>query len=283
MMLCSCSSDEPSDAANGGNQDERFVPVSLSAAEKVAAEASASFQYRLFSKACELADPNENVIVSPLSARILLSMLANATSPEGRDEITHALGCDDINALNSLGRALVSQLPAMDGMVSMSLAQSVWYDRQYTLAPDFAELIAGFYNADFFPRDTWNRDAMLTEINRWCSDRTGGRIPKYLDRYDPVVVLLANAMHFQAKWKNTNRFDESKTTEMTFHGASADSKVRMMRDSYRDFYLYGENFSCVKRPFGNSDGSNGFTLYCILPDEGTSAVSYTHLTLPTIA
>lgn len=73
------------------------------------------------------------MICSPLSAQVLLSMLANVTEPESAAEIYSALGCTDKELLNSLNTKLMDAMKNASP-VTFKPANALWYDSQYTLS-----------------------------------------------------------------------------------------------------------------------------------------------------
>ncbi len=75
----------------------------------------------------------DNAIVSPLSASVLLSMLANVCGDEARDQITETLGLEDIDVVNTLNAKIMYQLPQSDTKVNLSFGNGLWYDEGYTL------------------------------------------------------------------------------------------------------------------------------------------------------
>lgn len=273
-LLTACSSDSenipelpaPQPVAPRGE----LAPLQLTQAEADAAKASAGFQYALFNSACRLGEADKNILVSPLSARLLLGMLANATDDESRRQIAAAMGCSDTDAVNSLSRTLLTQLPGVDAeCASLAMAQSVWHSDRYTVAPAFKEIASGIYSAEFFSRDLSDTSAALSEVNRWCSDKTGGMIPEYLKEFPRADAILFNAVYFKSSWQQ--RFNPAKTDRRVFRGSRGDTQVSMMHLSEELTYVWGEGFSGVSLLFGNGTAMDGFRMYFLLPDEGVTA------------
>ncbi|MDE6340182.1 MAG: hypothetical protein K2K97_10425, partial [Muribaculaceae bacterium] len=102
------------------------VEFNLSAKELSVARQTAGFAADFFNAVNNAQDnQSEPLVVSPLRAQILLSMLANAGSDAAAQEIADVMGCSDMDALNSLCRKYMLGLPGVDKNVSMALANSV--------------------------------------------------------------------------------------------------------------------------------------------------------------
>ena len=127
-LLVGCASNEPNEEV-----PEVLKPVSptsttavlgLTETEKNVAVATQGFGYSFFKAVNKTQTTQGNLVVSPLSAQLLLSMTANAADASAVSEIVTVLGCDDFDSLNSLGKKYVTQLPKADISVKMALANS---------------------------------------------------------------------------------------------------------------------------------------------------------------
>ena len=241
------------------------VKYNLSSAELRVARQTAGFATDFF-KAVNNAQDNqsENLVVSPLSAQILLSMLANAGSDAAAQEIASAMGCTDMNALNSLCQKYLVAMPGIDEDVKMALANSVWYDDEFTLSTEFSTLMRRHYRVDALQRDFGNSAPLVAEINQWCADHTNNLINHIVDKIDPTLMaFFANAMYFKGAWSAP--FEEEATTTAPFHGAQSTTNVKMMNQKINTYYHAGTNYQAAYLPFGE----NRFGVWFVMPDNGT--------------
>lgn len=195
---------------------------------------------------------NENVVVSPYSAAVALSMLAEGAEGKTREEFDNALG-------GVLYKA--EDLGGGEDVVVKS-ANSVWLDDNFSPRNSYVNLLEKEFDA-FIDVENFASPAAMQAINNWCSEHTNGKITEILDRLDPSnVMVLINALYFNAPWEN--EFDPSSTREQTFNGLSKKSQVKLM--NIKGFYMYGEyqGFQMIQLPYLGRE----YAMYVVLPPEG---------------
>ena len=195
---------------------------------------------------------NENVVVSPYSAAVALSMLAEGAEGKTREEFDNALG-------GVLYKA--EDLGGGEDVVVKS-ANSVWLDDNFSPRNSYVNLLEKEFDA-FIDVENFASPTAMQAINNWCSEHTNGKITEILDRLDPSnVMVLINALYFNAPWEN--EFDPSSTREQTFNGLSTKSQVKLM--NIKGFYMYGEyqGFQMIQLPYLGRE----YAMYVVLPPEG---------------
>ena len=195
---------------------------------------------------------NENVIVSPYSAAVALSMLAEGAEGKTREELDNALG-------GVLYKA--EDLGGGEDLVVKS-ANSVWIDDNFSPRNRYVSLLEKEFDA-FIDVENFASPTALKAINNWCSENTNGKITEILDRLDPSnVMVLINALYFNAPWET--EFDPALTTEQTFNGLSKKTQVKMM--GAKGYYMYGEyqGFQMIQLPYLGRE----YAMYIVLPPEG---------------
>ncbi len=261
LTLSACSSDNSVTGEEPGGEVPAVVR-SLEISPEASQAAAAVQGYNVdFFRNVALSDvyKGKNVACSPLSATMALTMLSNAASDETAGEIAGVLGYSNTDALNNLYAALATQLPLLDPKATLTFANSVWYDKQYTLTDAFSAVANNCYKADIFKRDmTGKTPSVKEEINSWVSDKTKGLI-KNIKVQMPVLSTLINAAYFNAAWQNP--FCDKVTGKATFNGVNGASEIDMMAQSGE--YLYNEtaDFKLVEMPFA----SGAFAATFILP------------------
>lgn len=260
MSACSSNDDENIQVVN---------PPQLTKVQSRVAEDVSSFDISFFKEAAKQ-DGSNNTLVSPVSMSMLLSALANGCDQEMADQIVTVLGCNDIDALNELARNYSEWLPVADKGVTVSVANSFWYDKQFTLNQAFRDLISEKYAAECFAGNFDNHAALKEAVDKWASSRTNGRINNI--PVDAIAMagsrtIQMNALYFYGSWEK--KFDPAKTKDYVFKGAS-NSNVKMMCDNDTYLYMHTENASAVRLPFSKGMFYADF----ILPNEGTDINSY---------
>ena len=146
------------------------------------------FALSFFKSANAITEKGENVVVSPYSAGVALSMLAEGSEGETRVEFDNALnGC--IFKAEDLGNN--------DTLIVKS-ANSVWVDDNFSIRNSYVNLLQKDFDA-FITSLSFADPATVKAINNWCAENTNGKITEIMDRLEPgMVMVLANALYFNA-------------------------------------------------------------------------------------
>ncbi len=220
------------------------------------------FALSFFKKVDSTMPRGENVILSPYSAGVALSMLEVGAEGETKVEFDNALN-------GTFYRA--EDLAGTTGMTVKS-ANSIWINNNFSVRNRYVATLEKDFDA-FVGNYDFSDPAIVSMINNWCSENTDGKITEIIDRLDPVltVMVLANALYFNAPWEQA--FNPELTHEDVFHGVSGDAKVMMMYR--RGMYEYADfqDFQIAGIPY---EGGR-YSMYIVLPPEGMdidSAVPY---------
>lgn len=206
-------------------------------------------------------DADKNLVVSPYSAGVALSMLAEGTVGKTKEEFEKALN----------GCSFKTEDLGGNDTILINSANSLWLDDSFTLRDSYMSLLQKDFNAEATSLD-FADPATVKAINDWCAEHTNEKITNIIDKLGPgVVMVLANALYFNAPWLDP--FDKSLTSKATFNGSAAKSEVDMM---YRKAYMnYAEYMGCqmVQLPYKGGR----YSMYVLLPPAGMNindAVSY---------
>lgn len=227
----------------------------LTEAEKEAANRTLDFQTELFRAVNADSDNGEkNVLVSPVSAQIFASVIANTSGQVLRNEILTALDCEDLDALNSLAAKMLNELPKVDETVSMTFANSIWYNERYTVSDGCAATLNEAFSIVPMPLDFSNGAQASGIINRWTSEKTNSLINNIVGPEDITPALsavMATAQYFKGGWDQP--FDEKDTALEPFKSAdNSVSQVEMMKRSKKGHHYHlGEDCKAIKMYFGH--------------------------------
>lgn len=240
---------------------EVFEAIELSAPMKAVASAQEAFgknYFNAFNSSCHL----NNYAISPYSLATNLTMLANGADGQTCKEILAALGyeADQIQDANDLARLLQERLPLMDRKSTLKLANSIWTSPNTSLSPEFAQVMAKYFDAK-----TYNASMkdMGAKVNEWVKNSTDGKIKELLDEKGQYVWFVANTLYFNSKWAIPFTSDK----EISFHNADGStSKVTGMVGIQDSDMIEGDGFTIAKLKYGNG----AFVMELIVPDEGVS-------------
>jgi serine protease inhibitor len=232
------------------------------------AHADNAFGFRML-RAVQGTVPRGNVVISPVSAALNLSMVLNGADGQTRQEMLGALSLGGLDsatigeANTQLLETLLTPVPA----ITLSVANSLWADsRRATLRPAFVEQAQTKYRARVSDLDFANPGSAAT-INGWASKQTQGKIPKIIDRLEPsALVLLLNAVYFKGQW--TKKFDVNSTQQRDFTLAGGGVKhVPRMMQSGRFGYFETPQLQAIRLPFG---GGGDLVMQVLLPAKSSS-------------
>ena len=194
--------------------------------------------------------PADNIIVSPSSIYLALSLLYNGAKEMTQVEMAKLLESQDIpiETLNRDNLALQSHLLDPDLKVTLSIANSLWTNSDIFIYPTFLDSLKYFYKAEVTNLDFKNPHSARI-VNEWVRRKTNGKIDSIMDTIPPEqVLLLINAIYFKGLWAKP--FDKKLTKEQPFHQLNGSLKeVSMMSKQGSYLYLENELLQAVSLPY----------------------------------
>jgi len=220
---------------------------------------SSNFALKLFTE--EAKGKTENLLVSPFSAYFALSMTMNGAAGKTLAQMAEVLGTtpEQIDQLNQQNAECMKSLAANDG-VKLEVANAIYSDKFTPFKQSFIELCESKYSAEAHSED-FSKPETVTAINKWCSDKTHGKITEILKRLtkDEKMVLL-NAIYFKGSWQK--KFANNATQDDHFTGLSGEqSPIKMMHQRLHANYFEGPDFSSISLDY--SGGKQ--RMYIFLP------------------
>ena len=134
FVFFSCEKTNP----DPGEQEPTTIELTPKADEVIGY--TNDFGIRLF-RAVAQDEPDENMMISPLSAGVALTMLLNGCDGNTYTEIREMLNYGNLTSeeINASYRSLTEQLLAADTKVQLALANAVWYRNGFVVKPPFEE------------------------------------------------------------------------------------------------------------------------------------------------
>jgi serpin B len=252
-----------------------------------AARANNEFGWNVFEEIRGAQLKNENMLFSPLSAWLALSLASNGAEQETLQEIQTALRTNQYSLVqtNPLVRDLIRSLVSSErsGEV-LRIANAVWVNSdRFDLAEKFQADAQTFYSIlpddEVVTSESFREASTLQHINNWVSKNTGGMIPSILNELNPdMASILLNALYFQAQWLQP--FTLLLTGNDSFQLADGSSKmVAMMQQSHMGvpFATNGEykmiSLAFRKGTMANGEGEPGrYLLDVVIPDQADRSI-----------
>lgn len=254
--LFACSKEEPL----------RITPPDHTNPDVQAAALSSSmtdFSQDLLEKVLE-EEPDENVVISPLSVAAALYMTYNGANGSTRSAMSQTLALNDmtVDTLNAAYEALSHLLQSTSGNTELHLANAVfWDENRITPSADFLNPMETHYQAETVAADFENNPTeVLNRINDWVNDKTEGRIEKILEELNPEeVMFLVNALYFTGDWAQPFAAELTADRDFTLaNGNTIQAPTMFQDDEFR--FLRGDEFSAVELDFDHTDYAMQFVL-----------------------
>ncbi|MBW4562202.1 MAG: serpin family protein [Mojavia pulchra JT2-VF2] len=234
--------------------------------------ANNKFGFKLFSEVLQNESSEKNIFVSPASVAIALAMTYNGASGSTQKAMAKTLELQGMNLqeINSSYASLEKILQKPDADVQLTIANSLWADKDAQFKSEFLQKNREFYQAKVTNLNFQDAEAPNI-INNWVKENTQGKINKIVETIDPEQVLfLINAIHFKGRW--SNEFDKSQTAVYPFYLASGKQKQHPMMSKDGDYrYHETEQFQAVSLPYGK-DGKVSF--YIFLPKQNSNLKAF---------
>ena len=220
-----------------------------------------------------LAQQKGSFMISPLSIRYALSMLANGASGITLDELMDLLNCDslEIGDVNCFCKYLTEELLKADNTVEISLANALVNNSAYSgkmgLKKSYTSAMENYYDALINSYDFYTDNAnAIKAINSWADKNTHGMIPDLISNLDgDTYLLLMNALFFKGNWNSNVDFKKSDTRKEEFEQEEGGKKIiDIMRMEGSLAYTANEVCGILELPYGNG----AFRMQVLLPNEG---------------
>ena len=228
--------------------------LQFSAAENQMVNECNAFSFNLLTQVATT-EEQENVVLSPLSASMLLGMLMNGADGETLAQIQAVTGFGaeaTIEDINAYYKQLIEVLPNLDAYTNVGIANGIWVKDEFPVYEAFMQACKQNFDAQAKNVPTFVDDKVLKDINDFAAQHTNNRINQIINRgmvSEQTMMVLLNALYFKALWKD--KFDKNYTLQQTFTTLKdAKIQVDMMR-LYDKRQLYGETEDCqlVELPY----------------------------------
>lgn len=199
------------------------------------------FSMRLLGTGLRQGNPKQNLVLSPFSAGVALSLLLDGAAGKTQSALFETL-----SYATYAGTEIYT-----DSLNIVTSANSIWVRKGIAFKDNYLDYVrGGSYGAQVESRDFTDR-ATVGEINGWCAEKTRGLIPSIVSELQPeLAAILLNALYFKAPW--AEEFEKSDTRKEIFHGAEGDRQVDFMHKTTRGYVYAGfEGWQVASLPYKN--------------------------------
>lgn len=206
------------------------VDISDTATMKSLASATEVFSRSLFK---ELAKETggDNILVSPYSASLVLSMAASGAGGETQTEMMTGLRLPDMETVGSGWSQVIPALRSNENF-TLESANAAFTMENFDVLATYRESLHNIFHSDISPVNFGEPQEATQTINSWVSDMTNKKIEKLIEK-DMVNgntrLVLVNALYFKGDWEK--QFDKKNTAQDKFflpsgEGVMADMMVQ---------------------------------------------------------
>jgi serpin B len=238
--------------------------LDLPAGSPAVITAGNQFALNFFGNLLQQDTASDNKLISPFSIYMALSMVYNGSAGTTSDSMAKTLALAGISTteLNDVSAALIKQLPSEDSKVTLSIANSLWYQQSGPQpVPDFLDIITGDYSGYIQALD-FSSPASLTTINSWVAAKTDNKITSILNNLSPQnLMVLVNAIYFNGSWQYA--FNTTLTHNNTFYLANGTTtSVPFMNQQITLRWYQDPAYTLLELPYGSG---NSFDMYVVMP------------------
>ncbi|XP_014479261.1 PREDICTED: leukocyte elastase inhibitor-like isoform X2 [Dinoponera quadriceps] len=209
---------------------------------------------------------NDNVVTSPLSLHMILSLLVNGADGTTLDELKSVLHHNDSSSLNNEFKALIPLLNNI-GNLELHIANSAYIQDNFELMADFLSVCTNVFQSSISRVNFKDAVHAVEIINSWVKEATNEKIPDIISAGDideDTKVILLNAIYFKSKWQKP--FDPTLTQNRKFHISKTEANlVPMMfkKSKYVNGKIPAWHSKFIEIPYLNQD----VVMIILLPDE----------------
>nr|XP_034181375.1 serine protease inhibitor 3/4-like isoform X9 [Osmia lignaria] len=216
---------------------------------------------------CVLEENHGNIIMSPLSAAVVLAMAAFGARGETEKQLKKALHIPSPDTLGTSGyQSLIDDLNNVK-VAKLLLANKVFAAEKFSVKPAYIELTEKYFHSVTQLVNFAKSEEAANTINTWVKQNTNDRIKEIVNPGDlnsMTAMVLVNAVYFKGQWQD--KFDPQNTEERPFH--VDENTVKNVSTMFRSgSYLYGElsnlNAKFVLLPYKDDE----LSMIIILPNE----------------
>ncbi|XP_076278623.1 leukocyte elastase inhibitor-like isoform X2 [Lasioglossum baleicum] len=207
-----------------------------------------------------------NVVSSPLSVHMILSLLSCGAKNETLREMTTGLYHHDKNSVEKGYTALIDALNELN-YTKLYIANAMYIQEGFELLTDFATSGTSTYKSVISKLDFGHKKEAAEEINAWVKQATKDKISDLVSSGDfdeDMKLVLVNAIYFHGAW--LHKFDKKRTQNKVFHVTK--SKQKMVATMFnKSRYKYGEiptlDAKFIEIPYMDKD----IVMTIVLPNE----------------
>lgn len=209
----------------------------------------------------------KNVIISPLSLKLVLGLLYEGAAGSTEKEFQNALEFpQDKSKLREEHKRIVDAYQGENPDYTLNLGTRVFLDNTIKPFPPFASRAYEVYQANISATNFTDSKTASNNINSWVDMVTNGRIRKLVspDDIQDSILLITNAIYFKGFWRQ--QFPIQQSTIAGFYVSPTETITHVQYMSNTDKYFYSDSKDIDAKIVRIPYKGRRFSLFLILPN-----------------
>ncbi|XP_076634199.1 uncharacterized protein LOC143348166 [Colletes latitarsis] len=211
-----------------------------------------------------------NLVISPLSAAIVLAMAAYGAGGETEMQLKRVLRLSSAQNLGPTGYQTLIDILQNTKENDFVLANKLFAGEKFSMKSNYQQLIENFFRSVVQSINFKKAEEAANMLNAWVQQKTNNRIKAIFSQSDVdsnTGLMLVNAVHFKGLWQKKFNAELTKERPFYFNGNTIKNISTMYANGV---YKFGElsdlKASFVEIPYQ----SNDMSMVVILPNEVNS-------------
>lgn len=182
----------------------------------------------------------KNIIFSPFSIKLLLSLLYEASKEHSktRQELSLVLAGSDLEKNRLLYQEFLENSTKENSNYQFNVGTRIFVDHMAAnVSADYSDLVQSCYKTSIESVMFNSSAETASKINEWCSKATNGHLKDLVNEelIEDSVMVIVNALFLKASWRNS--FKEELNKMRTFH-VSENATIQTEFMEQTDIYEY---------------------------------------------
>merc|ERR1712012_609501 len=227
----------------------------------------------IFGSLIEDGSEDSNIVISPTSIHLALSLLYHGSASHTKDELKNFLNYNSIeesyiqNATRKLLKSYGDKIEEVKSRSTIENANTIFTDKHLNVKDSFKNDLAKYLFAEVQQVDFQEPVKSAEEINNWVQNKTRNLTQDLISPdliTDDSKLLLLNAIYFKANWMSN--FDKLETVSRPFRvreGVNKNVDIMTQTNLFQYKYNYDFQSQTISLPYQDEN----FAMIVFLPFE----------------
>jgi len=228
----------------------------------------------IFGSLIEDGSEDSNIVISPTSIHLALSLLYHGSASHTKDELKNFLNYDGVeesyiqNATQKLLKSYGDKIEEVKSRSTIENANTIFTDKHLNIKDSFKKDLAEYLFAKVQQVDFQEPVKSAKVINNWVQNKTRNLIKDLISPdliTDDSKLLLLNAIYFKANWMSN--FDKLDTVSRPFRvkegGVNKNVDIMTQTNLFQYKYNYDFQSQIISLPYQDEN----FAMIVFLPFE----------------